>query len=642
MVFDNIDNPKLDGNGMKDPSGYDIRSYFPEAHQGHILITTRSSRLEIGKVISIEKLLNSQESMAILASTSRRRILDQDPHARNLLNELDGLPLALATAGAYLSQVSTSLEDYLCFYRSSWLKLQETSPGLLSYENRALYSTWNLSFEHIQNQNKSAGKLLRLWAYFDNQDLWFQLLAAGSEDSPEWFSTIISDQLNFDKIIRLLCDHALVERITDSDGYSMHTCVYAWAVHVLNAERKISMTRLALTCVGFSVPREDVDEYSLIGRRLLPHARKCLEFFSHSIDFEFRDNPRILDAVHEIGFLCKSQGKIKEDKAMYQRALKGKEKAWGPEHPSTLNTVNNLGILYAGLGKIQEAEAMYQRALKGYEKAWGPEHPSTLRTVNSLGNLYADLGKIKEAEAMYQRALKGKEKAWGPEHPSTLRTVKNMGNLYADLGKIKEAEAMYQQALKGFEKAWGPKHPSTLNTVDSLGILYADQGKIQEAEAMYQRVLKGYEKAWGPEHPSTLDTVNNLGNLYADLGKIKEAEAMYQRALKGYEKAWGPEHPSTLDTVNNLGKLYADLGKIKEAEAMYQRALKGKEKVWGQEHTSTLRTVNNLGNLYADLGKIKEAEAMFQRALKGFEEALGSEHRLTLKVVHNMRILYEN
>lgn len=77
MVFDNIDNPKLDGNGMKDPQGYDIRSYFPEAHQGHILITTRSSRLEIGKVISIEKLLHTQESIAILASTSRRRILDQ-------------------------------------------------------------------------------------------------------------------------------------------------------------------------------------------------------------------------------------------------------------------------------------------------------------------------------------------------------------------------------------------------------------------------------------------------------------------------------------------------------------------------------------------------------------------------------------
>jgi Tfp pilus assembly protein PilF len=47
---------------------------------------------------------------------------------------------------------------------------------------------------------------------------------------------------------------------------------------------------------------------------------------------------------------------------------------------------------------------MYQRALQGYEKAWGPEHTSTLRIVNNLGLLYVSQGKLDEAEQMYQRA----------------------------------------------------------------------------------------------------------------------------------------------------------------------------------------------------------------------------------------------
>jgi hypothetical protein len=34
-----------------------------------------------------------------------------------------------------------------------------------------------------------------------------------------------------------------------------------------------------------------------------------------------------------------------------------------------------------------EAKAMLQRALRGHEKAWGPEHTSTLVTVNNLGFL---------------------------------------------------------------------------------------------------------------------------------------------------------------------------------------------------------------------------------------------------------------
>jgi hypothetical protein len=36
-----------------------------------------------------------------------------DPDATKLAKEMDGLPLALATAGAYLDQVAISVPDYL-------------------------------------------------------------------------------------------------------------------------------------------------------------------------------------------------------------------------------------------------------------------------------------------------------------------------------------------------------------------------------------------------------------------------------------------------------------------------------------------------------------------------------------------------
>ena len=75
---------------------------------------------------------------------------------------------------------------------------------------------------------------------------------------------------------------------------------------------------------------------------------------------------------------------------------------------------------------------MYQRALDGYEKAFGPDHLLTLSTVNNLGSLYADQGRLQEAEAMYQQALAGKENIWGQGHPSTLSTVNNLGSLYED------------------------------------------------------------------------------------------------------------------------------------------------------------------------------------------------------------------
>jgi hypothetical protein len=48
---------------------------------------------------------------------------------------------------------------------------------------------------------------------------------------------------------------------------------------------------------------------------------------------------------------------------------------------------------------------MYQRTLKGYEKALGPDHALTINTASILGNLYADQGKLKESKHMLLQAL---------------------------------------------------------------------------------------------------------------------------------------------------------------------------------------------------------------------------------------------
>ena len=85
-----------------------------------------------------------------------------DPDVIKLAEELDGLPLALDTAGAYLDQTALSFSDYLRQYKASWTKLLKTSPELSSYEDRTLYSIWQLSFDHAKQRNELSAKLLRL------------------------------------------------------------------------------------------------------------------------------------------------------------------------------------------------------------------------------------------------------------------------------------------------------------------------------------------------------------------------------------------------------------------------------------------------------------------------------------------------
>ncbi|QIX00719.1 hypothetical protein AMS68_006236 [Peltaster fructicola] len=148
MICDNYDNPKVSGN--TDPSALDLRSFLPEAYQGAVIVTTRSAEVRLGHCIRIQKLAHLQDSLQILENSSQRSNLVHDGGAVELAQKLDGLPLALATAGAYLSQSAITFSKYLDLYTRSWAKLQQKSRSLITYEDRTLYTTWQVSYDQIE------------------------------------------------------------------------------------------------------------------------------------------------------------------------------------------------------------------------------------------------------------------------------------------------------------------------------------------------------------------------------------------------------------------------------------------------------------------------------------------------------------
>ena len=554
------------------------------------------------------------------------------------MTQLDGLPLAIAIAGAFMRETGTGIREYLEDYQESWSELQAQSTSTRHYHQGNILQTWAVSYHEIQKRDPTAAVLLLFLSFFDNQDIWYELIACGRHcaNVPDWFETAVGTKFDFKARIKTLLAFSLIETKPQGGSYRLHPVVQGWCIHVAATENRISRLReLALVCIGYMVPGSDERDYARVQQRLLPHADYL---FQKQMTYEANDTA-ICGAFLWLGNLYSDQGKLKEAEVMYQRALAGYEQALGPDHMFTLDTVNSLGSLYKHQDKLKEAEMMYQRALAGYEQAFSPDYTPTLLTINNLGNLYKHQGKLKEAEIMYQRALARCEQALGPDHTYTLIIINNLGSLYSNQGKVKEAEMMYQHALAGFEQALGPDHTSTLNILDSLGNLYKHQDKLKEAEMMYQRALAGYEQALGPDHTSTLFTVSNLGNLYKHQDKLKKAEIMYQRALAGYKQALGPDHISTLATMHNLGSLYFDQDKLKEAEVIYQHVLAGCEQALGPDHTSTLLTVHNLKNLYKHQGKLKEAEVMNQRALAGYEQALGPNQSETREVSRNLGAL---
>ena len=70
MIYDNYDNPTVPSN--TDPGAFDIRKYLPQAYNGSIIITTRSSEVKIGHRVRVGKLKDVRESLQILSYVSGR------------------------------------------------------------------------------------------------------------------------------------------------------------------------------------------------------------------------------------------------------------------------------------------------------------------------------------------------------------------------------------------------------------------------------------------------------------------------------------------------------------------------------------------------------------------------------------------
>jgi len=244
--------------------------------------------------------------------------------------------------------------------------------------------------------------MLKLLAYFDNQEIWYELLHDDMTDNlPAWLQKSLSDQFSFESVMRTLVEYCLVEVQTAAQSYGMHSCVHDWTLGELNRMIDPQLYWYAFGCVAASVEKGDWESLGQLRyARVSRHgARLAHHRFEDNNEFERALFERLNSATW-IMKLLRMQKQFSTAEWMYARVLAGSEKSLGPDHISTLGIVHNLGGLYADQGKLAEAEKMYRRALTGCEKALGPDHISTLGIVNNLGLLYADQGKLAKAEEM--------------------------------------------------------------------------------------------------------------------------------------------------------------------------------------------------------------------------------------------------
>jgi len=231
--------------------------------------------------------------------------------------------LALATAGAFLSQSAVSFAKYLQQYEAKW-KVIESIKELSDYPSRTLYSTWDLSFARIQQQNARAANLLRFLAYLDHQDIWYDLLQGGQgRDQPAWFTELASDEFIFEDAIQTLTRYCLVESHHQTGTYSLHVCVHDWTLNGLNHDVDATLYWLAVDCVAGHISDAEWSDLSTLKyRRCNPHAERLLhDRFQEAVN---RHTLSRREQLGKIADLLAQQVQHKAAERMYlQRARSG-------------------------------------------------------------------------------------------------------------------------------------------------------------------------------------------------------------------------------------------------------------------------------------------------------------------------------
>src|SRR5579884_814205 len=164
--------------------------YLPSTTKGHILLTTRASatsplaqRVEIHKM-GLEEgtvfLLHRAGLLALDTPLEHASSIEQ-ALARTLVAEMDGLPLALDQAGAYIEETRCNLSRFLTLYhqeRSIILKRR----GGIAADHPPVAATWSLSFQKVEQTSPASTDLLRLCAFLAPDAIPEEIFTEGADE----------------------------------------------------------------------------------------------------------------------------------------------------------------------------------------------------------------------------------------------------------------------------------------------------------------------------------------------------------------------------------------------------------------------------------------------------------------------------
>lgn len=620
LILDNVDNLEM------------VTDFLPVNYRGDVLFTTRLQALgTIAQGIEVEK-MGLVDSMTFLLhrikalppSASLDPITAENKAlAAEIFAALDGLPLALDQAGAYIEETRCGLSQYLKLFATRRRELL-LRRGKFSVDHpESVAATWSLSFQKVEQECPAAVDLLNLFTFLNPESIPEEVISLGVAELGPTLEAVAHDPLQLDFMIELLLRYSLIRRNSETGSLNLHRLVQAVLKDDMDRDTQRIWAERAIRAVNQAFPDAEPETRERC-QRLLPSVHTCA---IHSEEYKL-SFPEAARLFNEAASFLMMRGSYAQAEPLLLRTLAIRQQIMEVTHPDYARALNDLGTLYLNQGKYQEAEPLLQKALAIRQQVLGREHLEVAETLYNLANLYRARGDYAKAEPLYVQSLNVRKAASGADDPLVALSYYGLAKLYNSQEKYEQAEMFCRHALSIQEKYLGNNHSALSSTLIILAKIYQKQNALNRAREMNMRALQIRENASGVDDPRVATIANNIAELYHAERKYHEAEPWIMRAFSIHKQSLGWEHPYMAYSLNNLGENCFLRGDYDQAEVHFREALNIRERHLGFDHPHTGFSYYQLARLYSAIERHEEAEPFYRKSLSIRERSFGTDHSI--------------
>lgn len=491
----------------------DIKDFLPKPQANpHLLVTSRTEQPGFNPVAL--NILTPELGLQLLIQEAGREPdgEEQTQAAQLIVERLDGLPLALELAGAYLRRrPAVSWGQYLELLRDN---PRSAFPARLQGESLTgheadIYTTLKIN-ETLFEEEPLLREVLDLLTWSGSAPMAVPLVCATLGQNK---SSILTGALSLGVALRIL------QQPDGGERYAIHRLVREVRREDVPLETRHDWVEGCGRCLGdwFEAHREDFRDLPIF-EASLDH----LEAWRHNAE--------------SMGFTLLAV------RMMWLQA-------YPPFH----------------WGRYADAKRDIECALTLYQAADKADTALQAHLLSDLASMTSKIGNDKLALKLGEQALAVRRELHGYDHSDTARSLANIAYYHSRLGNRDKALTLGQQALDIRLNLFGEEHPDTASSLSNVAVDHNRLGKNDKALELGQQALAIRRNLLGEEHPLTAHSLNNIAGCFNALGKYNEAIEFSQQALVIRRKQLGDEHPDTIQNQYNVIRYLFNANKKPEA-----------------------------------------------------------------------------